>query len=172
LCSPEKLFSSQKFVVMEGLRGSFHESIGPVLKVAQFFGLMPVDNVAAKDITRIHFHWTSIKSIYSLVFLITGSIECLLSFKLLLKRGITLGYSSALTFYLMSMIGAVCLFILATKWNRIMKFWFESEKVFLKAPYTLRGWPLKRKIWLWAAAVGLFALGELCTQFAFVHLLT
>jgi gustatory receptor len=144
----------------EGLAGSFHDAIGPVLRVSQFFGLMPVDNVNAKDILDISFRWKSIKTIYSLVFIVAGSFECLMSLKLSMKRGMSLGYASALSFFASSMFGAYCLLNLARKWQRVMKFWFESEKVFLKAPYALRGCSLKRKIRLWAALFGFLALGR------------
>lgn len=147
-------------VHVDALRGSFHEAIGPVLKFSQFFGLIPVDHIDGNDISRINFRWKSIKSIYSLVFIVCGTLEGLLLVKLLCKRGVSLGYASAFGFLFISLTGAYCLFNLATKWHRLMNFWYETEKVFLKAPYKLRGWSMKHKIRLWAAVVGILALGN------------
>lgn len=145
---------------LEPLKGSFHDAIGPILLVSNFFGMMPVDNVNSKDIADIDFQWKSVKTIYSLTFIICGSIECLLCFRLSMYRGMTLGYMSSLSFYFTSMFGAVYLFNFATNWKRLMKLWYKSEKIFLKAPYTVNGWPLKRKIRVWATTIGFLALSN------------
>lgn len=143
------------------LEGSFHDAIGPILMVAQVFGLMPADGVNAKDISNINFRWKSLKTIYSLTFLICGAVECLLCFRLMFKGGVTLGYSSSLSFYFISMMGAFFIFKLATKWKKIMKLWFESEKVFLKFPYAICGMTLKQRIRLWGALIGFLSLCKL-----------
>lgn len=152
---------------VEALRGSFHDAIGPVLRVSQFFGLMPVDGVNSNDISNINFRWKSIKSIYALVFLACGSVECLLCLRLAAISGMTLGFSSALSFYATSMFGAFYLLKLASKWQHLMTFWYKCEKVFLKPPYIIRGWSLKQKIRLWAASIGLFSL---CKEILNSHL--
>lgn len=144
----------------ESLNGSFHEAIGPILKVAHFFGVLPVDGVNSLKISCINFRWKSVKTIYSLVFILFGIIECLLFFRMVINRGITLSYSSALSFYSTSMLSAICLFNLGTKWKRLMKFWYQSEKVFLTASYTIKGLSLKRKIRLWAATIGFLAFSK------------
>lgn len=142
----------------EATEGSFHDSIGPILRIVQFFGLLPVDNVNSKDISSMNFRWKSMKVMYSCTFLICGLIESILCLRLVVKSGMSLGYSSALSFYFVSLIGACFLFKLAQKWKQLMRIWFESEKVFLKPPYTVHGWPLKRKIRLWAIAIGCSSL--------------
>ena len=146
--------SKHSLTVKVELRGSFHDAIGLILMVAQFFALMPVDEVNAKDISNINFRWNSLKTIYSLIFLICGAIECLLCFRLIFRSGTTSGYLSSLTFYVISMVSAFFIFRLATKWKKLMKLWFDSEKVFLKFPYAIYGLTLKQRIWLWGALIG------------------
>lgn len=142
------------------VKGSFHEAIGPVLWISQFFGILPANGVCSKDISNISFRWTSLKTVYSLLFLICGWIECLLSLRLLVTRGISISQASSSSFLLTSIVGACSLFGIAQNWNMLMKFWYDSEKVFLEAPYKVCGWPLKRKIQLWAATIGILSLGN------------
>jgi gustatory receptor len=136
------------------LSGSFHDAIGPVLKIAQFFGLLPAENIAGKDISTINFKWKSVKTVYSVIFLFCGTIECILCFRMIFVSNMSLGYASAMSFYMISMFGAFCLFNMAKKWKTLMKFWYEKEKVLLKAPYKMHGLSLKQKIRLWAAVIG------------------
>jgi Trehalose receptor len=140
------------------LKGSFHDAIGPILKIVQIIGIMPVDGVNGKDISNINFKWKSLKTVQSLLFLICGVIESVLCLRLVTKSGMTLGLSSAISFYVTSMVGAIFIFKLAVKWKEIMKFWYEREKVFLKFPYTVCGISLKRRIRLWAALIGFLSL--------------
>jgi gustatory receptor len=140
------------------LKGSFHEAIGPVLRVAQVFGLFSVDGVMSKDVSNIEFKWRSFKTIYSMLFLVLGTTECLLCCRLILNKGLTLSLSSELSFYLISMIGAFYILKLATKWKYLMKLWYDSEKVFLKTPYINCKISMKRKIRLWSALIGFLSL--------------
>lgn len=143
------------------LKGSFHEAIGPVLRVAQVFGLMPIDGVMSRDISNLNYKWKSLKTAYSLTFLILGTVECLLCARLIFKKGLSLALSSELSFYLISLVGAFFMLKLAMKWQRLMKLWFDSEKVFLKTPYTNSGFSLKQRIRLWAAIIGFLSLCKL-----------
>lgn len=149
------------------MKGSFHEAIGPVLFVAQFFGLMPVDGVKSREISSLCFRWKSMKTIYSLTFVIFGSVECLLCLRLLFHRGMTLAYCSSLTFYTISVLGAIYFIKLASKWKHLMKVWYDCEKVFLRAPYKMHGLSLKRTIILWSVAYGFFASCKLLNLFSF-----
>lgn len=142
------------------MKGSFHEAIGPILLAAQFFGMLPVDGVNSREISRISFRWKSMKTIYSLTFVIFGSVECLLCFHLVSRRGLTLGFCSALTFFTVSVLGAICMFKLAPKWKQLMEGWYECEKVFLKPPYKTLGWSLKRITMLWGVAFGFLVLSN------------
>lgn len=134
-------------------KGSFFDAIGPILQISQWFGLMPVDGVNSKNISSVKFRWKSLKSLYSFVFVVCGSIEAILCIRLILLRGMTLGYSITVCFQLTSMSVAIFQINLATKWRSFMQFWYQKEKVFLTAPYSIQGWNLKRKIQLWTVAI-------------------
>lgn len=141
-------------------RGSFHEALKPVLKISQFFGVMPVDFGNSKDISSINFRWNSIKTIYCLVFLLLGCCESFLCLWLVINNGITLSSANSLSFYFVSMIGAAYFLKLAVNWKSITKIWYENEKVFLKPPYTMDGWSLNKKIRVWSSIYGLLAFGK------------
>lgn len=135
------------------LTGSFFAAIGPILQISQWFGLMPVDGVNSKNISSVKFRWKSLKSLYSFLFVVCGSIEAILCIRLILHRGLTLGYSITLCFQLSSMSVAIFQINLATKWKSFMELWYQKESVFLKAPYRVRGWTLKQKIRFWTMAI-------------------
>lgn len=50
--------------------GSFHEAIGSILALAQFFGVMPVVGVKSKSPIDLKFQWKSLRTIYSIVLFI------------------------------------------------------------------------------------------------------
>lgn len=52
------------------IQENFNEAIAPVLKFAQYFALMPVENVS--DLLQIKFQWKSLKAIFSLLHLSYG----------------------------------------------------------------------------------------------------
>lgn len=139
---------------------SFHNAMRPIVRVSHFFGIMPVDVGKSKDVSSIIFRWKSFKTIYSLIFVVLGMCEGFLCLWLVIRNGMTLSYSSALSFYFVSVTGTICLLKLASKWDKLMKFWYEREKVFLEAPYTIQGWTLNRKIRLWGVAFGVLSLSN------------
>lgn len=134
-------------------KGSFFDAIGPILQISQWFGLMPADGVNSKNILGVGFRWKSLKSLYSLVFVVCGSIEAILCVRLALLRGMTFGYSITVCFQLVSVSVAIFQINLASKWRSFMEFWYQKEKVFLNAPYGIRGWTLKQKIRFWTSAI-------------------
>lgn len=46
--------------------GSFHEAIGSIMALAQYFGVMPVVGVKSKSTNDLKFQWKSLRTIYSL----------------------------------------------------------------------------------------------------------
>lgn len=125
---------------------SFHQSIGPVLAYGQFFGMLPVDGVLAKDETQLEFRWKSLKTIYSVIFLLLGTIESCLGTRRLLRLGFKLNFAEGLLFFVSAMVRAFIIFFLARRWKCIIKRWRETEEVFLRPPYKVRGWSLSARI--------------------------
>lgn len=125
---------------------SFHEAFGPVLLVGQFFGLIPCDNVLQSDEKKIQFRWKSPKTIYSLIFLFFGSIECAVGIRRFIRLGFNIHFVESLIFFLSAMIKAMLMFQLGRKWPSIMEKWRNCENVFLQSPYESNGWKLKKKL--------------------------
>lgn len=69
------------------IQENFNEAIAPVLKFAQYFALMPVQNVS--DLTQIKFQWKSVKAIFSMLHISYGVFTTVLFINFILKLGIT-----------------------------------------------------------------------------------
>lgn len=127
---------------------SFQEAFRPVIKLSQYFGVFPIDFVDKNNPKKIVFRWKSLKTIYSLIFIVCCSIECSLSLRLAVTGGsISLSGSSGFTYLFVSGFGAMCLLRLAHKWPKLMEQWEKHEIVFVTDPaYRIEGMSLKKKI--------------------------
>ncbi|CAO1403379.1 unnamed protein product [Diamesa serratosioi] len=126
---------------------SFQEAIGPILFIGQCFGFMPVDGILSKDIGNLKFRWKSLRTIYSIIFLICGTVESCMAVRRLLRLGFNIHFAETMIFFVSSMARAYSLFQIARKWKMMMKFWAQCENVFLNPPYEdLKGWCLAQKI--------------------------
>ena len=63
---------------------SFQEAVGPILVIGQCFGSLPVEGILSKDIANLKFRWKSFRTIYSIIFLICGTIESAMAVRRLL----------------------------------------------------------------------------------------
>ena len=126
---------------------SFHQAIGPILVIGQIFGLMPIQGILGKDIDSLKFRWISLRTIYSIFFLTSGTIEATMVVVRLVRMGLCLNYVGGILFFVSSMLRAVLLFQMARKWKKIMTFWTQCEYVFLRPPYKeVKGWSLSMRI--------------------------
>ena len=135
---PRKSESSTKIL-------SFHEAAGTMLFFSQFFGLFPIENIRNRDENKMKFSWISLRTFYSLTFLVCGTAESALAVRRLLRFGFNMGLVDGLFFFIFSMIRAYIIFNIILKWTRIIKFWMECEKPFLNYPYSESRWCLKKK---------------------------
>lgn len=125
---------------------TFHEAVGPCMAYGQFFGMIPVDGILADDESQLEFRWKSLKTIYSMTFLLCGTVESCLGTRRLLRLGFNMHYVEGLMFFLLAALRGFLFFHLAKKWKEIMKFWQKCENVFLHEPYRVKGFNLKVKI--------------------------
>ncbi|CAO1404050.1 unnamed protein product [Diamesa tonsa] len=140
---------------------SFHQAAGPVFVIGQIFGIMPIDGVMGKDIDCLKFRWTSLRTIYSIFFLTSGSIEAGMVVVRLVRMGLSVNYAGGILFFVSSMARAIMLFQMARKWKTIMEVWTKCEQVFLKPPYKeLKGWSLSMRI----RVIGIFIILMSCTE--------
>ena len=142
------------------ISGSFHDAICSILQTIQYFGLLPVQGIAKKNVFDLNFKWKSFKTFYSISFIILGFIDALALFYEGVLDSFSLKHTSSLSFYLICLSSAVNLIILAKKWPKLMIYWYEHEKVFLQHPYFVQGWSLKRKIRIVAFIFAFLAFGN------------
>lgn len=123
---------------------------------------MPVKGILSKDIANLKFRWKSLRTIYSMVFLVFGTAESCLAVRRLLRKGFNINFGETMIFYIFSMARAFSLFQMARKWEMIMTFWTQCEKVFLYSPYeNLKGWSLSQKIRFLSVLLMLLIFGNL-----------
>jgi gustatory receptor len=148
---PELELTSPKIIVKTQLDSaqkheSFHQAVGPALLLGQIFGMLPVDGVLAKNEKDLNFRWKSPKTIYSIFFLFCGTIESCIGTRRLLRLGFNIHYAESFFFLIAAMIRAFVLFFMGRKWKFIMMRWRKCEDVFLRDPYTTKGWSLSRRL--------------------------
>lgn len=145
---------------------SFHESVGPVLYVAHFFGLMPCENVLNNDENKLEFKWKSPRTIYALFFLIFTTIECIVGCRRMIRLGLyNVHFVESFLFFTTAVIKFLIMFQLGKKWKKIMIRWRSYENVFLQHPYEFHGMRLKHQVRWVASFFIIFVLGELLNIF-------
>lgn len=77
-----------------------------VLLVSQFFGLLPVSNILADDVQRIHYSWCSVHSVYSGAIIILNTLEFCTVGYLVFKAGLNFHNSGKVLAYEKSDYGA------------------------------------------------------------------
>lgn len=161
------IFRSHK--VHHVYRDSFHRAIYPVLLVAQFMGLMPVEGIGAANATFLHFKLQSIRTIYAFVFSLIGILFLLFEiyrvntsdsataknlgiywffsfhFEIATQQQIFF-FSAGCVFYGVTASGQLLFIYIARRWRHLMLIWAENESVFLKHPYYKAGRRLRHKI--------------------------
>lgn len=140
---------------------SFHQSVGPILVYGQFFGLLPVDGVLSKDESQVKFRWKSIKTIYSMFFLLCGTIESCLGSRRLLRLGFNVNFAEGLLFFILSAVRGFIFFNMARQWNKIIRRWRFAEDAFLKLPYKVKGWSLSFRLRLVFSILAILSTGRI-----------
>lgn len=131
-----------------------------MLLFGQLLGMLPVDGILSKSEKDLKFRWRSPKTIYSIIFLFCGTIESSVATRRLLRLGFNIHYAEGFLFYITAMIRAYYIFRLGMKWTLIIQKWRSCEDVFLREPYTIKGWKLSRKIRIVFAILMFFVICE------------
>jgi len=122
--------------------------------------MLPVNGILSNDEDNLRFQWTSIRTIYSIIFLILGGIESCLAIRRLFVIGFSIGYAEAILFYILSMVRSLMIFRLAMKWKSIMLYCRQREDVFLRKPYVMTKWSLKFKLSIFIRFIIIIVLGN------------
>ena len=129
--------------------------------IAQLFGLFPLDH--SKNPDAVQFKWKSLRTIYSLLFLLSSiSVAFLVLYKKL-EEG-SLSPSNIVGFIFFGNCACACFFflLLSQHWRKIMIFWSKSEQCFSNEKYnnSAKSWSLKKRIKVCLYTMLLLALLE------------
>ncbi|KAI8039293.1 hypothetical protein M5D96_008016 [Drosophila gunungcola] len=129
-----------------------------LLFISQIYGLLPVSNVRALDVSDIRFRWFSSRIFYSCLILILNICEFGTVINYVIKVAINFHTSSTLSLYI-----HLFFWRLAIQWPRIMRIWSSVEQLFLRVPYRFYGeYKMKKRIYVVFAIVMSSALVEHC----------
>lgn len=108
--------------------GTFHEAIKPILVIAQLFGVLPVENITAKDPSTMKFRWKSLRFFFAVFVTLCCGIEAILTIYWTLRKRVEFGKMVYLVFYVTNFLSFVCFLILARNWPTLMVKWHEVER--------------------------------------------
>lgn len=106
----------------------FHQSIYPVLIIAQFFGILPVNNISAKSPTQLGFRLFSFRVVYAIFTTAVVSFSTVCCIAYLIQSSIMFGKIVYLVFYFTSFFSFICFIRLTLKWPKMMIEWHKVEK--------------------------------------------
>ncbi|EDS43730.1 Gustatory receptor 64f [Culex quinquefasciatus] len=138
----------------------FWGALKPVIFVAQIFTLFPVQGVLAKDVYGINFRWRSLRTLYSLFFVVLAFIALCAQINLTALFTVTTGQVAGILYFGLNLTGAICFLIISRKWRAMMIRWKSQEDVYLRPPYRVYGRSLKFKIRLIGFSVIILAIIE------------
>lgn len=107
---------------------------------------MPIYGMLNKKIDKIHFKWLSLRTILSILFIITSAFEVVLAICRIVSSGFSFTTFGILFYFSYTLLETIFLFLLAREWNYFIKYWSKKEMVFLREPYIIKGYRLKTKI--------------------------
>ncbi|XP_020716138.1 gustatory receptor for sugar taste 64b [Ceratitis capitata] len=140
---------------------TFHKSVSKVLLVSQFFGLLPVSNILADDVQRIHYSWCSVHSVYSGAIIILNTLEFCTVGYLVFKAGLNFHNSGTISLFVVCMLEHFYFWRLATQWPLIMRVWRRTEEIFLRPPYHIYAtYNMKARIYALSSLVMCSAMVE------------
>lgn len=108
--------------------GGLHQSIYPILIIAQFFGILPVNNISAKSPTQLSFNFISFRVAYAIFTTAVAAFLTLCCIAYLIESSIMFGKIVYLVFNMTSLFSFICFIRLALNWSTIMIEWQKVEK--------------------------------------------
>ncbi|XP_037048444.1 uncharacterized protein LOC119082852 [Bradysia coprophila] len=108
--------------------GSFHEAIGSVLVLAQFFAIMPVQGIKGKSAKDLRFIWKSFRTSYSFFVFVMICLNAVCASFWLMNERITFIRIVPLVFYVSNAYAMICFTKMAINWPELMQSWENVEK--------------------------------------------
>ncbi|XP_031638768.1 gustatory receptor for sugar taste 64f-like [Contarinia nasturtii] len=115
--------------------GSFHEAIGSILVMAQCFGMMPVVGVKCSSASKLHFKWSSFRTIYSFVAFILTVIYAAMTFWVTFSEEIKFEQMVPVIFYASAVYAMFRFGVLAMHWPTLMRRYESIESKMPKYKY-------------------------------------
>lgn len=117
--------------------GTFHEAVGTILAISQFFGVMPVHGVKSKNPSKLRFSYCSFRFILCVFYVIGLLWITFLDIHWITKTKLEFGKLINLTFDFSSFLSLLCFLDLAMKWPKVMQKWYKTEKFLPQQKYQL-----------------------------------
>ncbi|EDV97436.1 gustatory receptor for sugar taste 64c [Drosophila grimshawi] len=143
-------------------KNTLHRAIGPFLVLAQFFGVLPVAGVwPTSPVEKVRFRWISPALLVSIVLLVFAILDCVLSSRIVVDRGLKIYTIGSLSF---SVICIACLggfLSLSYRWPHLIRQTARCELVFLQPGYDCQlGRQFGHRLRIWGMGMLLAALAE------------
>ncbi|KAH8298632.1 hypothetical protein KR018_003288 [Drosophila ironensis] len=108
--------------------GSFHQAVGRVLLIAEFFAMMPVKGVTSKHPSNLSFSWRNIRTCFCVLFIASSVVNFGLSLYKVLNNPISFNSIKPIIFRGSVLLVLVVALRLAKKWPQLMMYWHTVEQ--------------------------------------------
>ncbi|XP_017127825.2 uncharacterized protein LOC108146358 [Drosophila elegans] len=126
--------------------GTFHQAVGRVLLVAQFFAMMPVKGVTGKHPSNLSFSWRSIRTCFSLLFIASSLANFGLSLFKVLNNPISFNSVKPIIFRGSVLVVLMVALNLARQWPQLMMYWHTVEQDLPQYKTQLARWKMGHTI--------------------------
>ncbi|KAH8319455.1 hypothetical protein KR067_009915 [Drosophila pandora] len=123
---PTKPSRSNKEVFLSD--GSFHQAVGRVLLIAEFFAMMPVKGVTGKHPSKLSFSWRNIRACFCVAFIASSLVNFSLSLFKVLNNPISFNSIKPLIFRGSVLLVLLVSLNLARHWPQLMMYWHSVEQ--------------------------------------------
>ncbi|KAH8298652.1 hypothetical protein KR018_008564 [Drosophila ironensis] len=114
---------------------TFYRALRPYLRLAQFFGLMPLANLQSRDPQDVKFKVKSFSMALTGIFLFLGGIKTLIKANLLFNVGLNAKNMVSLVFLIVGITNWLNFIGFARSWSQIMLPWSSLDILMLFPPY-------------------------------------
>ncbi|EDX00826.2 uncharacterized protein Dyak_GE16640 [Drosophila yakuba] len=139
---------------------TFYGAIRPYLRVAQFFGIMPLANIRSRDPQDVKFKVRSIGLAVTGLFLLLGGLKTLVGANILFTAGLNAKNMVGLVFLIVGLVNWLNFVGFARSWSHIMLPWSSLDILMLFPPYKRCRRSLRSKVNFIALCVGILAVGD------------
>ncbi|KAF7988046.1 hypothetical protein HCN44_007540 [Aphidius gifuensis] len=127
-----KFFSITRNFMLASNQESFHTAIGPIIKVAQYFGILPISGVMKQSPSIMEFKIKSFRTYWTVSIIVALAIIFITVIVKIIKT-LTIGNSnirevvSALVFFGHALMSLILFLRLSPKWIKLLQKWEKME---------------------------------------------